>query len=516
MTPTPSQPDSFFGLGLAPKLLEAVESLHLKAPTPIQAQAIPIAIQGQDVMGIAQTGTGKTFAFGLPMIQRLAQVKGRGLVVLPTRELALQVDESLQRVGKKLSLRTAVLIGGMDMKRQIRALAQKPHIIIGTPGRINDHVQQRTVNLSDVKILVLDEADRMLDMGFAPQINRIVAALPKERQTMLFSATMPQEITSMAAKYMHLPVRVEIARQGTTADQVTQELFVVQKPQKLGLLQSLLTEYKGSVLVFSRTKFGAKKIARAIRTMGHNAAEIHSNRSLSQRKEALEGFKSGKYRVLVATDIAARGIHVSGIELVLNFDLPEHADDYVHRIGRTGRAGREGHAISFATPDQGRLVRDIERLVRVHLPVSKVPAGLPHVEMPREEGFDRGGRGGQGRRPYGGGSRGGYGQSRGGSSRGRFERRDDRPSTTSRPSYGARPSTGAARPAAARTFSRPAPAARTSYKDDLREDDHQERQRSGYAPRRSSSGSKSYNPRGKQFGTKRDDGSAPRKRRVIF
>lgn len=440
MTPPQEKPNGFYGLGLAPKLLEAVESIRLQAPTPIQAQAIPIAVQGQDIMGIAQTGTGKTFAFGLPMIQRLAQVKGRGLVILPTRELAIQVDESLQRVGKKLGLRTAILIGGVDMKRQLRQLNGKPHVIIGTPGRINDHLEQRTLDVSDIKILVLDEADRMLDMGFAPQINRIVKSVPKDRQTMLFSATMPQEITRLATTYMHLPVRVEIARQGSAADKVTQELFVLQKIQKLAMLQKLLEQYHGSVLVFSRTKFGAKKICKAVKTMGHAAAEIHSNRSLNQRKDALEGFKKGKYRVLVATDIAARGIHVSGIELVINFDLPEQAEDYVHRIGRTGRAGREGHAISFATPDQGRLVREIERLVRVHLPVSKVPHDMPTVKMPSvEDDRDdrRGGyRGSRGGSRSGGRSRsGGYGQRRD------SDREDDR-GEERRSAYGQRRTSG--------------------------------------------------------------------------
>lgn len=399
MTPVNQSPQGFYGLGLAPKLLDVIEAARFKQPTPIQEQAIPIAISGQDVMGVAQTGTGKTLAFGLPMIQRLAEVKGRGLVILPTRELALQVDESLQRIGVQLGLRTAVLIGGEDVRKQIKQLARKPHIIIGTPGRINDHLQQKSLKVDDVKILVLDEADRMLDMGFAPQINSIVRQVPKDRQTMLFSATMPPEITKLATSYMKLPVRVEIARSGTTAEQVTQELFVVQKAQKPRLLEKMLADYKGTVLVFTRTKFAAKKLCRQIKALGMTAAELHSNRSLNQRKEALEGFKRGKYRVLVATDIAARGIHVSGIELVINYDVPEHAEDYVHRIGRTGRAGHKGHAISFASPDQGNLVRDIEKLVRVHLPVSKLPelpAARPDIfvardENPRARNFQRGG-----------------------------------------------------------------------------------------------------------------------------
>jgi ATP-dependent RNA helicase RhlE len=367
---------SFYGLGIAPRLLEALDRLKFTVPTPIQLKAIPIAIEGKDVMGIAQTGTGKTLAFGIPMIQRLAQVKGKGLVILPTRELALQVDEELHKLGKTINLRTAVLIGGQSMQPQLSALHKKPHIIVATPGRLIDHLEQRTVSLHDVRVLVLDEGDRMLDMGFEPQIKRILQTVPKERQTMLFSATMPVEIVKIASAYMKTPLRVEIARSGTAPERLSQEVYMVPKDAKLRLLDKILTEIHGSVLVFSRTKHGAKKIARSVRGMSHTAAEIHSNRSLAQRREALEGFKTGKYRVLVATDIAARGIDVKGIELVLNFDLPDNPEDYVHRIGRTGRAGMEGHAVSFATPDQGGDVRAIERLIRSQLPMKR-PSELP-------------------------------------------------------------------------------------------------------------------------------------------
>lgn len=363
----------FYGLGIAPKLLEILDRMKFANPTPIQHKCIPIAIDGKDIIGIAQTGTGKTLAFGIPMIQRLAQVKGKGVVILPTRELALQVDEVFQKFGRSIGLRTAVLIGGASMNVQIQHLRKHPHILIATPGRLLDHLAQRTVNLNDVTILVLDEADRMLDMGFAPQINKILAVIPRDRQTMLFSATMPQEIVTIATRHMKLPVRVEIARAGTAAERVAQELFVVKKEDKLRLLEKLLSEYHGTVLVFSRTKHGAKKIARAVRSMGHSAAEIHANRSLAQRRDALDGFKSGQYRVLVATDIAARGIDVQGIELVVNVDLPDNAEDYVHRIGRTGRAGHEGRAISFATPDQSADVRAIERLIRMTLFKSRLP-----------------------------------------------------------------------------------------------------------------------------------------------
>lgn len=378
--------ENFYGLGIAPKLLESLDRNNFKVPTPIQAKAIPIAIEGKDVMGIAQTGTGKTLAFGIPMMQRLSQVKGRGLILLPTRELAHQVEESLQKIGRSLGLKTALLIGGASMGMQRKALSYNPHVIIATPGRLIDHLDQRTIQLHQVSVLVLDEADRMLDMGFAPQINRILESVPKERQTMLFSATMPHEIIKLANSYMKLPIQVEVAPAGTTAERVAQEIFFVHRESKITLLQKLLEQYRGSVLVFSRTKHGAKKITFQLHKMGHRAAEIHSNRSLGQRREALEGFKSGKYRVLVATDIAARGIDVKGIELVINFDLPDNPDDYVHRIGRTGRAGQEGKAISFATPDQARDVKTIEKLVRQKIPLGSHP-DIPKISMEEAEYF---------------------------------------------------------------------------------------------------------------------------------
>jgi ATP-dependent RNA helicase RhlE len=371
MTPTTIH-TSFSGLGLAPRLLEILQKKGFTIPTPIQSQAIPVAISGKDVMGIAQTGTGKTLAFGLPMIQSIAATKKMGLIVLPTRELALQVNEALDNIGRSFGLKTAVLIGGESMNRQLMALRRQPHIIIATPGRLIDHLEHRTVRLDKVGILVLDEADRMLDMGFAPQLKQIMKTVPAVRQTMLFSATMPAEIINIANSYMKLPIRVEVAPSGTTVNKITQEIIFVEKHQKPEQLMKILAEYKGSTLIFTRTKFGAKKLAQIIRNAGHSSSEIHSNRSLNQRIEALQGFKMGKYRVLVATDIAARGIDVTGIELVLNYDLPENPEDYVHRIGRTGRAGLEGHAISLATSDQRRDVMDIERLIKKQLPVSKV------------------------------------------------------------------------------------------------------------------------------------------------
>ncbi|OGZ30871.1 MAG: hypothetical protein A3J00_01870 [Candidatus Niyogibacteria bacterium RIFCSPLOWO2_02_FULL_45_13] len=366
------QSSGFYNLGIAPNILEILGKLGFETPTPIQEKSIPSSIEGKDLVGIAQTGTGKTLAFAIPMIQAALSGKS-GLVVLPTRELALQVNKVFDEIGGPFRVKTTVLIGGESIRRQIFSLQRNPHIVIGTPGRIIDHLQQKTVSFRNVKILVLDEADRMLDMGFAPQLKQILQEVPRERQTMLFSATMPQDIFKMAQTYMKLPLRVEIARPGTTVDKVTQELFFVNKPDKPRLLEKILYEYRGSVLVFSRTKFNAQRIAANVRAMGHTAAEIHSNRSLDQRREALDGFRNGKYRVLVATDIAARGIDVKGIELVLNFDLPQSSNDYVHRIGRTARAGGAGHAISFATPDQRNDIRDIERLIRATLPLSKLP-----------------------------------------------------------------------------------------------------------------------------------------------
>jgi len=368
--------NSFYGLGIAPGLLEVLDKLRFKVPTPIQHKAIPIAIEGKDIIGIAQTGTGKTLAFGIPMIQQLAQKRGRGLVLVPTRELAIQVNEALAKFAPILKMKTAVLIGGESMHLQIQSLRNDPRIIIATPGRLIDHIGQHTLRLDDVVILVLDEADRMLDMGFAPQIERILRLIPRERQTMLFSATMPASIVKIASAYMQLPVRTEIAPTGTAAELVSQELFIVSRDLKGRLLGELLKQYSGSVLLFVRTKIGARKVTRILRTMGHSAAEIHADRTLFQRKEALSGFKSGKYRILVATDIASRGIDVKGIQLVVNYDLPDDPENYVHRIGRTGRAGLTGRAITLATPDQGDDVRNIEKIMRTSIPLSKHP-GVP-------------------------------------------------------------------------------------------------------------------------------------------
>ena len=363
---------NFNNLGIAPKILDILQEWRFNEPTPIQAKSIPIAIQGKDLVGIAQTGTGKTLAFGIPMIQRLAQIGGRGLVLLPTRELARQIDAHLKNIGARFGLRTAVLIGGESKDIQLKTLRQKPHIIIATPGRLIDHLKSNSINLKDVKILVLDEADMMFDIGFAPQIREILRSVPEQRQTMLFSATMPPTIVALVAQYMRLPVNIEVAPPGTPAEKVNQEMIVIKNEDRFSQLEKILNAYRGSVLIFCRTKHAVRKLTIKIRQLGHQAAEIHSNRSLNQRSSALKAFKNGQVRVLVATDIAARGLDVKGIELVLNFDLPENAGDYVHRIGRTGRAGSAGQAISFVSPTDMREVKKIEQIIKKTITLTKL------------------------------------------------------------------------------------------------------------------------------------------------
>jgi ATP-dependent RNA helicase RhlE len=386
-------PDGFEGLGITESLLSAIENLKYNEPTPVQKQAIPAAIEGKDIIAIAQTGTGKTIAFGIPMIQRLAESKGRGLIVVPTRELAHQVDAALKIICRAYKMQTTIIIGGVAYNPQVTALKKNPRIIIATPGRLLDHLKQKTVTLSDIEIFVLDEADRMLDMGFAPDINRIMATLTRKHQTMLFSATMPQEILAIARRHMDTPVYIEVARSGAAPEEISHELFFVDNRDKTRLLELTLQKRKGSALVFTRTKHGANKLAHRLKTMGHSVAEIHSNRSLNQRFSALDGFKAGNFRVLVATDIAARGIDVTDIALVINYDLPSTSEDYIHRIGRTGRAGRVGHAISFATFDQEKDIRGIENLLNACLPVSDLP-----FKPSQGSGFDTN-RTERGRRP---------------------------------------------------------------------------------------------------------------------
>lgn len=370
----------FKDCGIRPDLLAALEQMFTQ-PTPIQHRVIPIAVTGKDVVGIAQTGTGKTLAFGVPLLQRLASTGAQGLVLVPTRELAMQVEEMLMKIGRQFHLRLALVIGGVPAGPQIRALNNRPQIVVATPGRLADLLKQRQYSLRAVNIVVLDEADRMLDIGFMPQIKEILSQAPKPRQTMLFSATMPPAIAEIARQFMTQPLRIEVAPAGTTAANVEQTVYFVGKNEKNQLIEKLLSDHSGLVLIFTRTKFGAKKLSRAIYQMGHASVEIHSNRTLAQRKAALAGFKSGQYRVLVATDIAARGIDVKNIALVINYDVPDNIDDYVHRIGRTGRAGGAGQAITLATPDQKSDIRDIERLVRKQIPVKAIPVLPPRRQI---------------------------------------------------------------------------------------------------------------------------------------
>ena len=394
MTHKTAQGAKFADFKVGKRLLQTLTQKGFITPTPIQHQVIAGALEGKDVIGIAQTGTGKTLAFGIPMVKKLTQENGQGLIVVPTRELASQVNEALTQIGGPLGLSTAVIIGGVSQHSQVRAIKRNPDIVIATPGRLADLIDQGLYRLNRVSVITLDEADRMLDVGFLPQITKLLQKAPKDKQVMLFSATMPKAISKLASQFMRLPLRIEIAPQGTSSKNIEQELFIIPKSDKMRLIDALLEEYKEeTTLIFSRTKHGAKRIARDIRYMGHTATEIHGNRSQPQRKAALEGFTKGKFRVMVATDIAARGIDVKDITLVINFDLPDSIEDYVHRIGRTGRAGRSGKAISFATPDQKRDVKRIEKLIRKSINVLDLPELPPKRKKsprpPRQHGGGR-------------------------------------------------------------------------------------------------------------------------------
>lgn len=369
----------FHALNLPQNLLEKLDRASIVTPTPIQEKAIPIVLEGRDVIGIAQTGTGKTLAFALPIMARLEDHQ-MALILAPTRELAEQIEKTF----RMLNARTALLIGGEGIHRQKNQLKGRPQVVVATPGRLEDHLQQGYRALKHASVVVLDEADRMLDLGFAPAIHRILNQTPDARQTMLFSATMPKEIAELASHYLRSPARIDVKPSGTAAEGIEQELILVQTADKPEMLGQLLREHRGSILVFARTRHGARKIAHSIRVLGHTAAEIHADRTLAQRRAALEGFKRGEHRVLVATDIAARGIDVKEISLVINYDVPEKPEDYVHRIGRTGRAGSKGRAIMIATPEQRRDVRDIERLLRTELPIS--PLSREKIEEPRHTG----------------------------------------------------------------------------------------------------------------------------------
>jgi len=365
---------TFAALGLSKKCLVALEREGFEAPTPVQAQAIPPALQGKDVVGSAATGTGKTLAFVLPILERLQGKHGtRALVLAPTRELALQIHEQLERFRHGYHLRSAAVIGGVGMTPQTHAFATGVEVVVATPGRLNDHLDSGSARLDQIEILVLDEADRMLDMGFLPQLRRILRHLPRTRQSLLFSATMAGEVADFAREHLREPVRVEVARSGTTAERALQQVFLVGQEEKTALLLALLEQDQLSTLVFTRTKRRADRVARSLMRSGHKVAVIHADRSQGQRQAALEGFRSGEHRVLVATDIAARGIDVAEIGHVVNFDLPHIPEDYVHRIGRTARMEASGRASSFASPEEHDLLRGIEKFTRKAVERAAVP-----------------------------------------------------------------------------------------------------------------------------------------------
>ena len=363
---------SFETLGLSAELLRAVREHGYSQPTPIQSQAIPIILAGHDILAGAQTGTGKTAGFTLPMLQRLSENKRdpkqravRALVLTPTRELAAQVAESVHEYGRYLPLRHAVVFGGVSINPQISTLRKGVDILVATPGRLLDHVSQRTVDLSQLEFLVLDEADRMLDMGFIHDIRRIIKLLPRQRQNLLFSATFSDEIKGLAQGLLQDPTLIEVARRNTTAERIEQLIHPVDRDRKRELLSHLVgTQNWQQVLVFTRTKHGANRLAEQLDRDGIRADAIHGNKSQGARTRALGDFKSGRIRVLVATDIAARGLDIDQLPHVVNFDLPNVAEDYVHRIGRTGRAGKEGVAVSLVCIDEHKLLRDIERLIK--------------------------------------------------------------------------------------------------------------------------------------------------------
>jgi ATP-dependent RNA helicase RhlE len=418
----------FSEFGLAAPIQKALAAEGYETPTPIQTQAIPHVMAGRDLCGIAQTGTGKTAAFALPILHHFAEQQRRpqsracrALVLSPTRELASQIADSFRAYGRHLRLSIAVAFGGVPIGKQERALGHGVDILVATPGRLLDLIDRRSLSLREVEVFVLDEADRMLDLGFIHDLRRIVKLLPSERQTLFFSATMPSTIASLAEAFLNNPMRVSVTPVATTAERIEQSVIFVPTGQKLALLHAVLKDPAvDRVLVFTRTKHGADKVVRGLAAGSVAAAAIHGNKSQPQRERALAGFKSGQCRVLVATDIAARGIDVDGVTHVVNYDLPNVPESYVHRIGRTARAGAEGVAISFCNGEERAYLRDIERLIRLKVPVAPLPAGIVAVPEPEARperphhhaGRPQGQRQGQGHgRP--GQARGAQGQSRG-------------------------------------------------------------------------------------------------------
>jgi len=380
----------FSQLGLSAELLRAVEKQGYKEATPIQRDAIPHILEGRDILASAQTGTGKTAGFTLPLLQRLQPFKSgrrraRALILVPTRELAAQVNESVGLYGCNLPVRSVQIYGGVSIKPQISRLREGVDIVVATPGRLLDHVQQGTIDLSSIEVLVLDEADRMLDMGFIRDIRKVIKLIPNKRQNLLFSATFSKEIRSLASSLLKDPVEIEVAPRNSTVEKVSQLVYHVDKARKRELLSQLIG--KGNwrqVLVFTRTKHGANRLAEQLNTDGINAAAIHGNKSQGARTRALSDFKANKARVLVATDIAARGLDIDKLPHVVNYELPHVPEDYVHRIGRTARAGMDGHAVSLVCVDENRLLRDIEKMLQRRIDKESVPGFEPDPRIKAE------------------------------------------------------------------------------------------------------------------------------------
>ncbi len=410
-------------IGLAPEVLASLERMKFDTPTPIQAQAIPLAMQGRDILGSAQTGTGKTGAFSIPLVSKLLSNEiHSALVLTPTRELAVQVLQAIHQMLGKTNINTALLIGGEDIKRQFFQLRRNPRIIVGTPGRINDHLERRTVNLTKTNYLVLDETDRMLDMGFGQQIDRIVSQMSADRQTMMFSATMPKNIQQMASKYLKNPERIQVGSCLQPIDSIQQESIRLSDSQKYEQLLKELKAREGSVVVFVKTKHSAQDIADRLYDDFLEAEAIHGNLRQNRRDKVIKGFRDKKFRILVATDVAARGLDVPHIEHVINHDLPQCPEDYIHRIGRTARAGAKGSAINFITTKEDKLWRAIQRFMKTGEQDDSSGYGSRESSGgfggDRRGGGSRGGNGG-GRR-FGGGRSGGGGNRFGGKDRKRF------------------------------------------------------------------------------------------------
>ncbi len=381
----------FKTFGLSDPLVQGILATGYTTPTEIQSQAIPAAIGGSDIIGCAQTGTGKTAAFVLPILDRLSHKRAgrkravRSLILTPTRELAVQIERSILGYGRFTDLKALAVYGGVSITNQIAALRRGVDIVVATPGRLIDHMQRNTIELSGVEVLVLDEADRMLDMGFVNDVRRIVGGLPKKRQTMLFSATISREVRTLAADMLKSPKVIQIGRPRNPIDTIRQHIYAVEKPLKMDLLLHMIEEWRMfSVLVFSRTKYGADKISRRLKRAGVVAVSIHSGRTQNQRQRALDGFRSGKYQVMVATDIAARGIDVEGISHVINYDVPTHAEDYVHRIGRTGRAEATGDAITLVSSEEGKYLREVGKFIGRKLKAQKCKS-FSYVKSPPPE-----------------------------------------------------------------------------------------------------------------------------------